>query len=241
MEQTGHWRDIIRSTEGRLIIFSLILLAILAAFFFILFRLPGDIHLIGLTFNEKLGEILTASFFMNLVGGRAPGIAVIAYFELPLWLNVVYNMYVETLIVAFKYSVIVLSLKHYIRIRWLDRMVLHMETKIHHNENKVKKYGWLGLMVFSMLPLPFTGPVLASVMGGYFLKFSLPQNFASVMIGTLLSVVVYSAFFDFFRVYLGMIQVIVVFVLLILIVFYRQPIISFFKKMHHFIKTRHHD
>lgn len=229
-EGHGKVREILRSTEGKLIILALLMFATLGAYFYIL------VH-----FNNRvdLFEVFSTSLGVNLLGGRAPGIAVIAYFQLPLWMNVAYTMYIEIMIVAFKYSIIVLSIKHYIRFKWLDRVVLHIEEKVHKNETKVKKYGWPGLVVFSLLPLPFTGPVLGSVMG-YFLRFSLLRNFASVMLGTLISVVLYSYFFEFFRVYLGMIQVIIVFVLIILLVFYRNAMMNFFRYLRKVVQGKMH-
>ena len=68
----------------------------------------------------------------------------------------------------------------------LKRLVLWSEEKAHKNAPKVEKYGFLGLMIFTAIPLPgtgaWTGALIASVM-----KMNRKKSIVSIILGVLIA------------------------------------------------------
>ena len=86
---------------------------------------------------------------------------------------------------------------------------------------------WLGIFVFVMIPLPITGPAAGSIIA-YFLKFSIRRNFAAVFTGTLLSIIIWTCFFDYLDRHIAIFKYVVVAVLLIGFLYYFRTLKRWF-------------
>ncbi|MFH0921119.1 MAG: small multi-drug export protein [Fibrobacterota bacterium] len=202
-----------------MLVFSCLLIAVLAVTLFVLLVLKMDV---------ALGETLLGSLGFNVTGGRAPGIGIFTYYHYPIWRAIVYNIYLEVTIVTFMYAVLVLTLKNYIHFTQLDKVVARLEYKAHKNKDKVNRYGWIGLFFFSMIPLPFTGPVLGSVIG-YFLKFGLLRNFSAVLLGSGVAVVAYAFGFRYLEDHLHIFRYAFSLLFAIVFIYFSPSIYRFFK------------
>jgi len=212
---------LLNNPEGKVLVFSLVLVAGLAAVISILSFLGTHV---------QLEHVLLGSLGFNVTGGRAPGIGIFTYFHYPVWLTIAYNLFLEVTIVSFMYSVLVLSSKKYIHIRLLDQVIARLQENALKNEALVRRYGWIGLAVFSMIPLPFTGPVLGSVIG-YFLKFSIARTFSAVLLGSGIAVVAYAFGLRFLEEHLHIFRYVFLILFAVVLVYFSPTIYRFVKKV----------
>ena len=213
-----HFKTVLLSREGKILIWAFLL-------FFIL------LGILGYAFAKDivLGETLLGVFFAHLFGGRAAGVGLCIAFGMNLSMTIIYNMFLEVVIVFFCFSFFLISINHYLNIKFLDRALRNAEKNAHKYEHVIAKYGALGIFLFVLTPLFFTGPVVGSYLG-HFLKFSLKKNLLTVFSGTLLAIVLWTFFFDFLSVHIGKIQWVFAIVLIMVLVFFIQNIIGWFSK-----------
>jgi uncharacterized membrane protein len=218
MIKKPHYKTILISAEGKILIWSFVL-------FFIL------LGILGFAFAKDivLGETLVGAFFAHIFGGRAAGVGLCIAFGMSFTMTIVYNMFLEVLIVFFCFALFLISLNHYLNIRFIDRALLKAEKNAHKYEHVISKYGLVGVFVFVLTPLPFTGPVVGSFIG-HFLKFSLKKNFLTVFSGTLLAIILWTLFFDFLSAYIAEIQWIFAIVIIMALAFFMQNISGWFSK-----------
>jgi|GEM_PF-464583 len=159
--------------------------------------------------DPLMSRTLILVFVAHTFGGRAAGIGLCIIDGLNPLVSILYNFYIEILIVFWTYSLFVLSISNYIGLRFLRLYALKLERKARKHKVKVASYGWIGLFIFVMLPLPATGPVMGSIIG-YLTKMSLWRNFSSVFMGTFTAIVIWFVFFDFLEQHLHIIRFIFV-------------------------------
>ncbi len=213
-----HYKTVLLSQEGQILMQAFVL-------FFILLGIFGY----AFAMDIVLGETLLGAFFAHLFGGRAAGVGLCIAFDLGPWITILYNMFLEILIVFFSFSLFLISINHYLNIRLLDNAIKNAERNAHKYEHVIAKYGWIGVFLFVMFPLPMTGPVVGSIIG-HFLKFSLKKNFLTVFSGTLLAIVLWTFFFDFLNSQITKIQWIIGIILIIVVAIFSQHIIGLFSK-----------
>ena len=172
-----------------------------------------------LTIDIRTGQTLLLAFVAHTLGGRAAGIGLCVAFEFSTWVTIVFNMFLEVLIVCYCYSLFVLSFKNYLNCKWLTIASKNAEKQALKHKKVVARYGWLGIFVFVMIPLPITGPAAGSIIA-YFLKFSIKRNFAAVFTGTLASIFIWTCFFDYLDRHIVIFKYIIVAVLLIGFLYY---------------------
>lgn len=146
--------------------------------------------------DPSLSKTLGLVFIAHTFGGRAAGIGLCIMAELAPWVTVLYNFFLEILIVCWVYSLFVLSINNYLKFRGLRLFSLRLERKARKHKDKIANYGWIGIFLFVMAPFPATGPVIGSIVG-YLLKFPVWRNFSAALFGTLTAIVVWFFFFDF--------------------------------------------
>jgi len=177
-----------------------------------------------------MSKILSLVFVAHSFGGRAAGIGLCIMNDFNAAVTIGYNFYLEILIVCFTYSLFVLTTTNYIQIPWLTRFVNRLAQKAVEQKDKIQAYGWIGLFLFVMLPLPVTGPVVGSVIG-YMLRINLFRNFTATGSGTLTAIVVWYFSFDFLEQRFHAIQYIFgAIVILVLISHYKAIAHLFFGK-----------
>ncbi len=212
----GAGKALYQSGEGRVFLFGLLLsviFVILTAYY--------------LAIDMKTGQTLLLAFIAHTLGGRAAGIGLCIAFEFSAWVTIVYNMFLEVLIVCYCYSLFVFSFKNYLNCKWLTIASKNAEKQALKHKNVVARYGWLGIIVFVMIPLPITGPVAGSIIA-YFLKFSIKRNFAAVFSGTLASIIIWTCFFDYLERHIAIFKYIVVAALLFVFLYYLKTFKSWF-------------
>ena len=176
--------DLPRSTERSLLLASIVMS----------FLLLGVIGYYLLS-NPGMSRTLILVFFAHTFGGRAAGIGLCLMDQLNPFFTILYNLFLEVLIVCWAYSLFVLSINNYIKFRIVKLYALRLERKARAHKRKIASYGWLGVFFFVMLPLPATGPVIGSIVG-YLLKLKAWSNFSAALLGTFRPIVVWFLFFD---------------------------------------------
>jgi len=227
-KETQTTRILIRTPEGRVFLIF-ILLGILTA------------GLIGVAFfrSTELGETLLMALGANSLGGRAAAIGLCLARHLGKTETILYNTLLETTNLFLMYSIFVLSINYALHFRIFKKFKKlneGLEVSAQKYKERIGKFGWFGLLVFVMIPLPVTGPVVGSVVG-YFLRMSVLRNFSAIITGCVLSVILWVKFFDFLERYLHVFQYVFAILLVVVAVscfklikkFYREVLV---KAMH---------
>ena len=202
------------TTEGRILftgfMLSLLLLIIIGYF---------------VTIDIQTAKTLVLTFFAHTFGGRAAGIGLCIMNEFGPTVTILYNFYLEVLIVCFTYSVFVLTTNNYIQIIWVKNFIERLSQKAIEQKEKIHSFGWVGLFIFVMLPLPVTGPVVGSVIG-YMLGINLFKNFSAIGSGTLTAIIVWFFCFDFLEQRFHVIQYVFAGVVILALLSHHKAIIK---------------
>lgn len=145
--------------------------------------------------NPMMSRTLALVFVAHAFGGRAAGVGLCLMDELNPFFTIFYNLFLEVLIVCWTYSLFVLSINNYLKLRALKFYALRLERKARKHKQKIANYGWLGIFFFVMLPLPATGPVIGSIVG-YLLRLKVWYNLSAAFLGTFVAIIVWFLFFD---------------------------------------------
>ena len=180
------------------------------------------IILLGLAvfFYTSETETVQASaiiFAAHAFGGRAAGIGLSIMNNFSYLWTIIYNFYLEILIVCFTYSISILSINNYLKFRVLKYYSRRLERKAKKHKDKLEKYGGLGLFFFVMAPLPVTGPVVGTI-AGKLLKFSPLKNFSASFLGTLAATILWTFFFNFLEQNLHIIQYLIIAIFIVVLV-----------------------
>ncbi|MFH2058660.1 MAG: small multi-drug export protein [Pseudomonadota bacterium] len=204
------------TSEGRILLtgFMLLLLFLIVI---------GYFSYIDIEISKTLG----LAFLVNTFGGRAAGIGLCIMNGFGPIVTIGYNFYIEIMLVCFAYSIFVLTTNNYIRITWVTNLIEKLAKKAEEQKKKVQSFGWIGLFIFVMLPLPVTGPVMGSVIG-YLLKINLVKNFTATYSGTLAAIIIWFYCFDFLEQRFQVIQYVFAGVVILALLSRRKAIIKFF-------------
>ncbi len=197
------------------IILGTILLAVIVYFAFV---------------DSELSKVLVLTFFAHTFGGRAAGIGLCIINEFGSIATIGYNFYLEVLIVCLTYGVFVLTTIDYLQIKWLNAIINRLAQKAQEQKARIESYGWIGIFLFVMVPLPVTGPVTGSIIG-YMLGLKLIKNFSATLLGTLSAIIIWFYCFDFLEERFHMIQYIFGAIVLIVLLPYLKGIKAFFKSL----------
>ena len=217
MEKMKFRQVLVRTEEGRVFL-AFIGLALLTVGIFLFF----------LKTDPPFARTLVLALAANSTGGRAAGV-VICISSFGFWGTVLYNTLMEVLNVCLMYSLFVLSFNRYLDVKWFKRMSANLEVAAHKYEKKISVYGWVGLFFFVMIPLPVTGPVVGSIIG-YFLRMRIWKNFSAVLSGSILSVIIWTKFFDVIEKYLHIMQYLIAAIMIIVALSCFKLIKSFYKE-----------
>ncbi len=201
--------------EGRLLLSGILLsfsLAILITYFAIT--------------NTHIAEIMVLVLAAHTFGGRAAGIGLCILNGFGAFPTIIYNFYLEILIVSFTYSGFVFSTTKYLKFKWLTKLMDRLSQKALEQKEKIKPFGWIGIFLFVMAPLPVTGPVVGSIIG-YMLGLSFVRNFSATFLGTLTAIIVWFYCFDFLEEQFHMIQYVFAAIIIIILMPYLNRIKKF--------------
>ena len=141
--------------------------------------------------NPPLYRVLSSTAIIHVMGGRGLGVATCLSAGIPLFYTILYNLFLEIVIVLITYGIIVLFMRNVIQPKLLRSTVRQAELTAQEQKTKIKKYGAVGLFFFVMFPFFMTGPVIGSLIG-YLLNYKAVNNFLIVFSGTLSSIVIYA-------------------------------------------------
>jgi uncharacterized membrane protein len=212
-------RSMYSSDAGRMLLVSIILFLIFFA-------------IIGYAFFQDLllGRTLLGAFVAHTLGGRAAGVGLCIAFNINIYVTILYNMFLEVLIVCFSFSLFLFSFNNqYFRLGFLQKAIKNSERSARKYEEVISRYGWIGIFIFVMVPLPVTGPVVGSFIA-YFLCFSLKRNFISVFSGTFIAIVLWSIFFTFLSEHITNIQGVFAVIAIVAGVYFFKHIRNWFSK-----------
>ncbi|MCK5837573.1 MAG: small multi-drug export protein, partial [Desulfobacula sp.] len=179
----------------------------------------------GIT-DLEIAKTLVLVFVAHTFGGRAAGIGLCILSGFGAFPTILYNFYIEVLIVCFTYAVFVLSTTNYLRTEWMIKFMARLTGKALEQKNKIEPLGGIGIFFFVMAPLPVTGPVVGSIIG-YMLKLTLVKNFTATFLGTLTAIIVWFYCFDFLEQRYHMIQYLFAAIILIVLIPYLKKIKNF--------------
>lgn len=173
----------------------------------------------------ETARTLVLALAAHTFGGRAAGVGLCIMNGFGPTVTIAYNFYLEALIVCFAYSIFVLTAKNYIRVLWVANLMDRLALKAIEQKEKVRSFGWIGLFVFVMLPLPITGPVVGSVIG-YLLRINLLRNFSATGTGTLAAIIIWFFCFDFLEQQFHVIQYVFAGIVLLVLLSHHKAIIE---------------
>ncbi len=205
-----------QTTEGKILFTGVFLFLLL---------LLGFGYLAATDFEKA--KVLVLAFFVNAIGGRAAGIGVCIMNGYGATLTILYNFYVEVIIVCFSYSIFVLTATNYVQVPWIRRFMERLGKKALEQKEKIQSYGWIGIFLFVMAPLPMTGPVSGTIIG-YMIKIPVVRNLLSSGAGTLAAIVIWFFCFDFLEQRFKVIQYVFAGIILLVILSKYKSIKNFF-------------
>lgn len=182
--------------------------------------------LAALVVDVSTAKVFVLVLLAHFVGSRAGGIGICILGGFSPAATILYNFYVETLIVCFTYSGFVLSATNYLKVEWIRRFMDNLAEKALEKKAKIKRWGWIGIFSFVMAPLPVTGPVIGSIIG-YMLRMKLISNFSATALGTLTATIIWCYGFDYLEHRFQMIQYVFAAICVLIVIPYIKPIKRF--------------
>jgi len=173
-------RERLNMIEVKILLLGLVLAALTGIYFlYLLFTDPG------------LYKVLSSTAIIHIMGGRALGIVTCLSADISLFYTILYNFFLEVVIVLHAYGIVVLVMRNIIQPKLFDSAVRQAELTAQMQKTKIKKYGSIGLFLFVMFPFFMTGPVIGAIIG-YLLNYKAINNFLIVFSGTLASIMIYA-------------------------------------------------
>ena len=150
------------------------------------------LHLVYLLFADpELYRTLFSTVVVHVMGGRALGIATCLSAGISLFYTILYNFFLEIVIVLIAYGIVVLFMRNIIQPKLFRSAVRQAELTAQKEKTRIKKFGVIGLFLFVMFPFFMTGPVVGAIIG-YLLNYRAINNFMIVFSGTLSSIILYA-------------------------------------------------
>ena len=153
--------------------------------------LTGIYFLYLLYADPDLYRVLFSTAIVHTMGGRGLGIVTCLSAGISLFWTILYNFFLEVVIVLIAYGIVVLVMRNIIQPKLFHKAVRQAELTAQSQKTKVKKYGAIGLFLFVMFPFFMTGPVIGAIIG-YLLNYKVVNNFLIVFSGTLTSILIYA-------------------------------------------------
>jgi len=212
--------SIFNTIEGKLLLAGIIMaLILLSCIGFYLFT------------DRDLAKTLILTFFANTFGGRSVGIGLCILQDLGAVPTIFYNFYLEVMVVFFTYAVFALTTTNYLRVEWVIRATERIAETALKQKNKIERFGWLGIFLFVMIPLPVTGPVVGAIIGGM-IRLGWVRNFSATFLGTLTAIVLWTEFFEFLDERFQMIQTFFVIVVILVLIPHIKKIRGLVRLLH---------
>lgn len=166
------WRQLFKTTEGRILLLGIaIALVGLIVMGLVAFWSPQTSHMIG------------AMTFTNIIFGRAVSMSIGYAGGYGHALVVSVNLWIEAVLVLLFYPLFVFSMRKLVELPSLKRYLERTHAAAERHQDKVRRYGIVGLFLFVWFPFWMTGPVVGSAIG-YLLGFPSWLTVSVVLAGT---------------------------------------------------------
>ena len=187
------------------------------------------------SFNASWGVTLITAFGLHFIGGRGPSVFLCLARELDPVSTLLFNFWVEVLVVFLVYPAIVLIMRDHVEVRLFKNAQRRAEEAALNNASRIKKYGLFGLFLFVMFPFAMTGPVVGAVIG-YLLSYKRSLALFASFGGTFLALLIYVYFGEMLVSSVGdhqmLVKIILGLALLIFAFLNRKTILHLFKHTH---------
>ena len=105
---------------------------------------------------------------------------------LPSWVFII-GLSANLLVFPLFYKVIEFFNNHFLKHRWYRKAAIYLSLRARRKTGPVvQKYGSIGLMIFVMIPLPFTGAYIATI-ASYIFKINYKKSLIAINLGVLIS------------------------------------------------------
>lgn len=85
------------------------------------------------------------------------------------------------------YKMIEFFNNHFLKNKWYRKSAIYLSLRARRKTGLiVQKYGAIGLMIFVMIPLPFTGAYIATI-GAYIFKINYKESLIAINLGVLIA------------------------------------------------------
>ena len=147
--------------------------------------------LVGTVLAPEKTQIITGMTASHLVFGRAAGMTFGYTLGLGHDLVVPINILIETVLVMLFYPLFVFSWRRVVVIPALKTFMDHTQAAAEAHQDKIRRYGMIGLLVFVWLPFWMTGPLVGCIIG-FFLGLKGWVNLGIVLTGTYVAILGYA-------------------------------------------------
>ncbi len=148
---------------------------------------------------EKFNVLLsmTAS---NIIFGRMAGLSIGISSQMNTALLIVFNLFIESIMVLILYPLFVLSWKslHVISYEPLNDFLKRSQKSAQKYQPMIKKYGIIGLVFFVLTPFAMTGPVVGSFVG-YLMGLPHLTTLVAVISSTFMAIILWAYFIKNFE------------------------------------------
>ena len=174
------WNELLGTPEGTVLLAGLVISALGVAALAITWL-----------FSPAFSQVLVAMTATNVLFGRAAAMSFGYAVGLEHMVVIPVNMLVETILVLLFYPLFVLSWRQVAELKLFSNVIRRIREAAEANEDKVRRYGIVGLFVFVWFPFWMTGPVIGCAIG-CLLGLSARLNLSIVLTGTYLAMVVWA-------------------------------------------------
>jgi len=216
-------KSIYKTTEWKLIMSAIIMSSL---------TLTGVIY--TYFFDKSLCVTLTTAFGLHFIGGRGPSVFLCLARDMNPLHTLLFNFWVEVLVVLLVYPAIVLIMRDHVEINLFKNAQRRAERAALNNADRIKKFGLFGLFLFVMFPFAMTGPVVGAVIG-YLLSYKRSMTLFVSFAGTFLALLIYVYFGEMLVAAVGdhgmLVKIILVLAVLIFVFLNRKTLYRYF--FHH--------
>ncbi len=167
--------------EGKILLFGLTLLSL---FFVLLF--------LSAIFAPDLIQPFLSITATNVIFGRMAGLSIGIAAQIDITLLVVFNLFIESIMVLILYPLFVLSWNklELISYKPLNEFLEKSKVNASKYEPLIKRYGIIGLILFVLTPFAMTGPVVGSFVG-YLIGLSHRMTLFVVILSTFVAIIIW--------------------------------------------------
>jgi uncharacterized membrane protein len=170
--------ELVPATTEKLILRTGIALAMIYAAFLVLCAL----------YSAPVAQSFLGVTATNVVFGRAAGMSLSYAFGYSDTVAMLLNMLIETILVLVFYPVFVMSLTQLPSQGWLRKLIDRTKAAAERHQDKIHRYGIIGLVAFVWFPFSMTGPMVGCAIG-YMIGFRPWVTLTAVLASTYVAIV----------------------------------------------------